>query len=120
MAMTWVEILEDQSGDVACRYDPELWFNDHQIPQAARFCRECPVQLRCLLLGLDEDHGVWGGLATRRRRWLRQEVFPGDTPKRAGERAREIALSRGDDIDLLEMLPAGGRGNAQLVSIAKV
>ena len=105
-SMTWTEVLERESGEVPCRYDAEMWFSEGYQPHAAAFCETCPVQLRCLVLGLSEDYGVWGGLSARRRRDIRREMFPGDTTDRVGERTRPVALAGAeDDVDLLTMLP---------------
>lgn len=38
--------------------------------QAKAWCTECPVRTECLDWGLEEAHGVWGGLSHRERRRL--------------------------------------------------
>lgn len=52
----------------ACRdADPDTCFpeNDepHLIAKAIRMCETCPVVGFCLEYGLEERHGVWGGLS---------------------------------------------------------
>lgn len=43
------------------------------ILAAKRFCQVCPVRGKCLVVGLEEPFGVWGGLSRRERQKLRQE-----------------------------------------------
>jgi hypothetical protein len=38
--------------------------------QAKTYCLACPILLPCLKAGLDEDAGVWGGLAEGERKKL--------------------------------------------------
>lgn len=40
--------------------------------RAKAFCAGCPVWSECLLFGLNEDHGVWGGLNRAERTRLRR------------------------------------------------
>ena len=40
--------------------------------RAKAFCAGCNVWSECLLYGLDEDHGVWGGLNRAERARLRR------------------------------------------------
>jgi WhiB family redox-sensing transcriptional regulator len=62
----------------------ELFFPDGGDTRRAKaFCSGCVVWADCLTYGIDEDHGIWGGLnrAERARlRRLRQRlvVSPGD------------------------------------------
>lgn len=55
--------------------DPDAWFPEKGKNCAAvrRICFRCPVRAQCLNYGLDEEHGIWGGLTRDERRRLRQE-----------------------------------------------
>lgn len=75
-AEEWRELAE-------CRdEDPELWypskgeFERRQI--AIGICKRCPVRTECLQAALstprDQDHGIWGGLSTNQRQWLRRST----------------------------------------------
>ena len=51
----------------------ELFFPDGGDTRRAKaFCAGCPVWGECLAYGLDEDHGVWGGLNRAERARLRR------------------------------------------------
>jgi WhiB family redox-sensing transcriptional regulator len=51
----------------------ELFFPDGGDTRRAKaFCSGCPVWGECLAYGLDEDHGVWGGLNRAERARLRR------------------------------------------------
>lgn len=64
--------------------DPDIWFGDRGIDDpyntgyttrtAKSFCKRCPVKTECLEYALvnDEQHGIWGGLATKERQQLKQ------------------------------------------------
>lgn len=75
----------------------ELFFPDGGDTRRAKaFCAGCPVWAECLAYGLEEDHGVWGGLnrAERARlRRLRQRlvVAPAD-PANAVDIRRLLAV----------------------------
>ena len=43
----------------------------HTLRNAQHICAGCPVKWSCLLEGLDEKHGIWGGLSEKQRRQLR-------------------------------------------------
>lgn len=116
----WPEAVELMSRDVTCRYDPDAWFDEHRTQVAKGFCEGCPLRLRCLLLGLGEEYGVWGGMGVRARERLRKAAFPGVVASRAVAFAREVALSYGSDVDLLAMLPSTAASHPQLVGIAKL
>lgn len=49
-----------------------LFFADNVADQgqAKTYCLACPILLPCLKAGLDEEVGVWGGLAEGERRKL--------------------------------------------------
>ena len=36
------------------------------VEPGKRICRCCPVRQACLIAGLDERHGIWGGLDPQR------------------------------------------------------
>lgn len=42
------------------------------VVRACKICKKCPVQDRCLEYGLEEEHGVWGGVSGRQRRKMRR------------------------------------------------
>ena len=44
------------------------------VEPAKRICRGCPVRQACLVAGLNERHGVWGGLTRNERSALRRKV----------------------------------------------
>jgi len=54
--------------------DPDSWFPDKgqghnsETLTAIRVCQRCPLQLPCARLGIDERHGIWGGLTREHRR----------------------------------------------------
>lgn len=48
----------------------ERWFADGNPRQAKAFCASCPVRVECLMCGMAEEHGVWGGLTVKERRTL--------------------------------------------------
>jgi hypothetical protein len=51
----------------------ELFFPDGGDTRRAKaFCAGCPVWEECLAYGLEEDHGVWGGLNRAERARLRR------------------------------------------------
>jgi WhiB family redox-sensing transcriptional regulator len=58
-----------------CRgIDPQLFFPERGEDQtnAKAVCAGCQVRLHCLVAGLDEHHGIWGGTSERERRRLRR------------------------------------------------
>lgn len=64
--------------DAACRgLDPNLFIAERgdadTIRQAKAVCNTCPVTTECLEYGLEEKHGIWGGLAEKQRRQIRQQ-----------------------------------------------
>lgn len=63
--------------DAACRgMDPEMWFPPRGTTsvEALRVCEGCPVRYECLVWGLDERLGIWGGRHDRWRRRLRRRM----------------------------------------------
>jgi WhiB family redox-sensing transcriptional regulator len=51
----------------------EVFFPDGGDTRRAKaFCAGCPVWGQCLAYGLEEDHGVWGGLNRAERARLRR------------------------------------------------
>lgn len=66
----------------ACRFaEPEVFFpvpeNERSLADARKVCGSCPVRQECLDEALrvpaDKDHGVWGGMTTDERRYLRRK-----------------------------------------------
>lgn len=58
------------SGLAAKRGDYDLFFEETNISEAKKICKECPVREECLeyaLIYLIPD-GVWGGVSARKRR----------------------------------------------------
>lgn len=43
----------------------------HTLREAQRVCAACQVRWPCLLAGIDEKIGLWGGLSEKQRRQLR-------------------------------------------------
>jgi hypothetical protein len=74
-----------------------LFFPDGGDTRRAKaFCAGCAVWDKCLAFGLDEDHGVWGGLNRAERARLRRlrqrlEASPGD-PANAVDIRRLLAV----------------------------
>ena len=40
--------------------------------RARSVCARCEVKVECLAAGMDEEHGIWGGLTAVERRQLRK------------------------------------------------
>lgn len=51
--------------DLACREDPELFFNPNRKARAMARCAECPFQGRCSYnaVASGATHGIWGGVS---------------------------------------------------------
>jgi len=61
----------------ACRGRPlALFFPESgESPRAGkRICRHCPVQMPCLVAGMEERHGTWGGFTRNERAALRRDA----------------------------------------------
>lgn len=62
--------------ETPCRTgDPDEWFPDDNRPDrwAQKLCQGCPLLHPCGEWALGEDeHGVWGGMTRRRRRYLQK------------------------------------------------
>ena len=61
--------------EAACRHTkPDVFFPERGADgtTARTICARCPVVDRCLLDGLDERHGVWGGTSPADRKDLRR------------------------------------------------
>ncbi|OSC21585.1 hypothetical protein B8W69_28330 [Mycobacterium vulneris] len=58
--------------DLACRHDPELFFDARRRHRAIKRCAECPFLGRCgyNAVATGATHGVWGGV-----------ILPGDYPQ---------------------------------------
>lgn len=71
----------DRSAPLACEADPDLFFpvgEDgpalRQMSRAKAVCFGCPQALACLVEGLGEDDGIWGGTTPQERRDLRRRL----------------------------------------------
>lgn len=54
--------------------DPEAWFPEKSYGMVPRtVCATCPVKLWCIVDGIGEDTGIWGGTLPSERRILRQK-----------------------------------------------
>lgn len=69
--------------------DPEVFFpgvGDHwSAAMAKRICRSCPCLAACREHGIEERHGIWGGLSEHERRVIRKRqggIKPGRKPGR--------------------------------------
>ena len=61
----------------ACRGKPIALFYPDQGSSPApgkRICRDCPVRRPCLVAGMEERHGIWGGLTRNERARLRRKA----------------------------------------------
>lgn len=66
----------------ACRgvYNPNAFFPENSrdmmvTKRAVTLCKkECPVQLQCLLFGLKEHDGFWGGYNRQERKRIRRRM----------------------------------------------
>jgi WhiB family redox-sensing transcriptional regulator len=61
----------------ACRgLDLALFFPERSESAAPgkRICRDCPVRMQCLVAGMPERHGTWGGLTRNERTALRRKA----------------------------------------------
>lgn len=91
--------------DPVCSFDPETWFDDDPRP-AVGFCRSCSLQLRCLLLGVPESSGVWGGTTPVQRVRMRKRAFGGVKSRKLRLRMASIVMSGRGTAELLSRLPA--------------
>lgn len=104
---TYDDLIEAVEG--LCRHEthPDDWF---EVPEAgyatppywrtqrakAKCHFDCPKRLQCLFLGLDEDHGVWGGYSANERETIKTERAR-ISAKRA--KAADQAEARQEDTD---------------------
>ena len=59
------------------KYNPDIWFNQHDEQEAKTICKTCPLLITCAQYAIEaeEPYGVWGGLnptdrrALTKRRW---------------------------------------------------
>lgn len=71
MAMEWVEKARCKEVGTETFY-PEK--SDHIGSRKARaICSRCEVKAECLEYGINEEHGIWGGLTSVERRHLRKQ-----------------------------------------------
>ena len=65
-----------QDHAVCATTDPDAFYppngDDYAVPR--RVCLGCPVRLECLLDGLNEEHGMWGGTTPDERHQLRKKI----------------------------------------------
>lgn len=54
---------------------------------AKSVCATCEVQTECLLYGLFEEYGIWGGLSGRQRKALRRLLSAGRRQRQGPTRA---------------------------------
>lgn len=81
-----------QESAVCQTTDPEIFFPERgstSLP-AKRVCRSCPVRLPCLMDGLNDEDGVWGGLNPDDRRALVRLIA--QNPRRRLELLKQAAL----------------------------
>ena len=74
-----------QDRALCTQVDPEIFFPEKggSTREAKRVCQACEVRAECLeyALGIDERHGIWGGMSERERRRLRR---PSPGPRMCG------------------------------------
>lgn len=66
--------------DAACQDEPDHLFFPPKynskgiVERAKKICGECPVQLECLEIALqnNEKYGIWGGKTSNERRRIRR------------------------------------------------
>lgn len=67
---------EDWKKRSACKgMDASIFYKeekDADYSEARAVCARCPVQVDCLMAGMGEQHGIWGGLSVRERRRYRR------------------------------------------------
>lgn len=59
--------------------DPELFFPSHQekwqnVQIARDICNRCPVRKPCLLEGMQNEFGIWGGWSADHRQQLKKKI----------------------------------------------
>lgn len=71
MAMEWVEKArcKEVGTDVFFPEKSEMV----AAMRARRVCSRCEVKAECLEFGINEEHGIWGGLTSVERRHLRKQ-----------------------------------------------
>lgn len=73
-----VELADDRDRswivDAACRdIDTDVFYPEQGMTVGRtirRLCQRCPVRIACLDYGLEDEHGVWGGLVPDERRYV--------------------------------------------------
>jgi WhiB family redox-sensing transcriptional regulator len=71
-----IAMSDDWMDFAACKgEDPDIFFCDETDPdaveQAKEICRSCPVVEPCLESSMSITFGVWAGLTSRERRFVR-------------------------------------------------
>ncbi len=76
----WLNPVGAWVDDAACsETDPEAFFptngDTRNEAAAKKVCNRCDVRLECLqyALGVDEPHGIWGGLTALERKRLKKK-----------------------------------------------
>jgi len=71
----------DLQKQAACRGQTEVFYADsgpvsnkivrNLISKARALCNTCPIQVECLMTAVNnqEEHGIWGGLTSKERRY---------------------------------------------------
>ena len=56
--------------------DKDIWYASDlgDTNSAQALCMDCPVRHPCLMDGLDDEHGVWGGYTPTERARLRKHL----------------------------------------------
>ncbi|MFY1688137.1 WhiB family transcriptional regulator [Plantactinospora sp. WMMB782] len=88
-----------------CQSFPELFFSDRRTDQkaAAALCVGCPARWDCLQAGLQEEHGVWGGLTELDRKQMHPEEY---------RAAQEAAEAQSERLDVEALADRARRGLA--------
>jgi hypothetical protein len=71
---TAVNPLSWQDRASCARVRPETFYpvEGGDTKRAKAYCAVCPVWRECLTYGLDEEHGIWGGLNAAERKRLQR------------------------------------------------
>lgn len=64
--------------EAACAHtDPEVFFRDDTERQAKKVCEGCPVNAKCLRENIDTPFGIFGGLTSQERGFIRGKATRG-------------------------------------------
>lgn len=78
MRQLW-KLMDKMPHPPACENFPDAFFPErgdedqwHLVKMAKGLCAECPIKAACAEYGVNyEQHGIYGGLATRERQQIR-------------------------------------------------